>query len=305
MDSQMTQEEFDKLSVKMFNKRIGDFLYQHYEAHPRYHRFYDMHGNEVMHIGRPDGTDVYVRIKKEHLAVLEPRLITYLKNLVGRHGEALHEQGQKQFYGATIRLPYHALDNLTIPREWVVHTGSGCSYDQDEIAYEIIAALSDMSALKAVAPTSRYYGFIRIDDPKNGFQRIEYKSSKVGVTVDFSHTEAISAVVITMDKQESVESKNKFKRVIYEFLTKYVEAKTGKKLICEEGHALYKGDTHWDDRMVGLYSPKFDTDGVPIFSVTVPYGGETSFARVKFAKAVMNTLYDEFKIEQSEEVETA
>ncbi|MEK7134780.1 MAG: hypothetical protein AAB819_03630 [Patescibacteria group bacterium] len=151
MNKPLTPVEFERLSKDLFNKRIGGFLYIHYEANPQWIYFIDLQENMVQYGGQGNSTDVIVRITNASRPVLEPRLMSYLRELVGRHDETLHEEGERKFHGVTIILPYKLM-SVFPGFEVTIHTGSGRCYDQDEIAFEVMGALSDVPVLKAIAP---------------------------------------------------------------------------------------------------------------------------------------------------------
>lgn len=139
---------------------IGDFKYVQDGANPPWHYFFDNYQNVVQYGGHADSTDVIVRIRGGSVEVLHSRLREYMTELVLRHNEVLHEEGEKRFHWVTISLPYK--DRPT--SEGVkIHTGSGCCYDQDKIAYEVMAALSGVPVYKAITPAKSYYGFTRVD----------------------------------------------------------------------------------------------------------------------------------------------
>lgn len=288
----MDKETFERLSKEPFNKRIGDFLYIHHEANPRWHHFGDLQENAVRHGGHGDSTDVVVRITDASRPVLEPRLMSYLKELVGRHNETLHEDGKKRFHGVTITLPYKAISHMLRGLEVTIHTGSGCCYDQDEIAYEVMAALSGVPALKALAPADSYYGFVRTDKIDDG-DWIGYVHQDMGIRIEFSHMiHGNSYVSVSMYKHNSGTNSEELKCLMFDFVSEYVQSRTDESMLKKESFQTFKikdGEGKVDID-IGLGS-------LPRFSVTVPYSDFESFARLEYAKRAMELLHKRFREE--------
>lgn len=286
------QERFDRHandSRNFFNRKIGDFLYVHEEANPRWYYFFDRNGNSVMYGGRGDHTDVIVRIRPEFLAVLKPRLTAYMKELLARHGEELHLEGQKQFLAVTIALPYEKVCGPE--HEVTIHTGSGCYYDQDEIAYEVMAALSGVPVYKAIAPFGSYYDFQRLDKIDDG-KWVKYWHHVQGIKVEFNHVDDHSSVVVSKTIHQPRNDWEKFKRLMYEFVGEYVHARTGEKILCIPGRHVY---LLVDDDPLGTVIVDIESGSSFSFAVNVPYLHE--FARLRFAKQAMEMLSKEFRTE--------
>lgn len=295
-EQRMTQQRFDELSEKLFNKRIGNFLYQHYEASPRWYNFWDIHGNLVMYGG--DSTDVIVRIKKEHRELLEPRLMAYTEELVGRHNEVLHEFGIQKFHGVTIQLPFESKGVINPELEVIIHTGSGCCYDQDEIAYEVIAALSGVPVLKALAPKS-CGSFIRFDEIGSN-DWIKFQSENVGVKVEFDYKpNSPHNTVVMLCRSTSMDKINKLVNLMYDFVDEYVLSRTGQNIIKKGGEQSFKYEH--TEKMVHV---KILLGGPSIaFCVTVPYCDHEPFARLSYATRVMEMLHENLKEEVEKEAE--
>lgn len=286
------QEIFDHHandSRNPFNRRIGDFLYVHKKTNPSRYYFFDRNGNSVMYEG-PGGytTDVIVRIKPQFLAVLKPRLVAYMKELLARHGEELHIEGEKQFLAVTIHLPYGKVCGPEY--EVTIHTGSGCFYNQDEIAYEVMVALSGVPVYKAIAPFGSYYDFQRLDKIDDG-KWVKYWHHVQGIKVEFNHVDDHSSVIVSKTIHQPRNDWEKFKRLMYEFVGEYVLAVTGKKILCIPGHHIYSSEG--DDPPVIV-----DIESVVSFSfaVNVPYRND--FARLRFAKQAMEMLSKECNSEK-------
>ena len=290
----LTREMLDRLSKDLYNKRVGDFLYIHYEANPVWLVFLDLQRNTVQHGGQGDSTDVIVRITDASRAVLEPRLTAYLSELVGRHHEVLHEEGKRRFHGVTITLPYKS---VPLPRPYLevtIHTGSGACYDQDEIAYEVMAALSGVPTLKALAPADSYYGFVRTDRI-NDDDWVGYVHQDVGIRIEFSPMIHGNAYVsVSMYKHDSRENREKFKNAMYDLVSEYVKSRTDQVMLRKEGRHVF-GITGGEGAVV----VEVDSGSSSNFSVTVPYSDHESFARLKYAKRAMEMLHENFKEEVS------
>src|SRR3989344_3729977 len=286
----LTREMLDRLSKDPYNKRVGDFLYIHYEANPVWLVFLDLQRNTVQHGGQGDSTDVIVRITDASRAVLEPRLTAYLSELVGRHHEVLHEEGKRRFHGVTITLPYKS---VPLPRPYLevtIHTGSGACYDQDEIAYEVMAALSGVPVLKALAPVGEYYGFVRTDSVDDD-DWVGYVREDMGIRIEFSHMiHGNSYVRVSMYKHASRENWGKFKDVMYDFVFEYVKSRTEQAIPKKEGRYVFGGTGRED--VVFTHGESMDLSD---FNVTVPYSDVEAFARLEYAKRAMQMLYENFK----------
>ena len=290
----IAQKEFDRFSKITFNKRIGDFLYIHREANPRWHDFFDIHGNRVAHGGHGDSTDVEIRIVKDCVPMLLPRLIAYMEKLVGRHNEKLHKVGMQKFHGVMIILPCEeTLTAYSGEYNCTIHTGSGCCYDQDEIAYEVMAALSGIPTLKALARES-YGNFVRLDKPNDlGWIKYEFSDCKIGVELSYLDWGNPATVVVHMAHYLPQESQERFKNVMYDFMSEYLFEVTGKKMVRRSGHQRYK----FNDS-INFIPVYVGYRGSLYFSIDVSYSGGVPFARLEYAKGVMETLSETFKEEK-------
>ena len=279
----MSQAEFDRLSDELFNNRVGDFLYIHHEANPSWYHYFDIHGNQVQHGGRGDSTDVIVKIKKEHRETLEPRLYAYMRELLARHGEELHREGRKLFAGLTIELPYKLMNDSDL--RVTLHTGSGCFYDQDEIAYEVMAALSGVPTLKALAPTGSYYGFIRKDKVRDECS-LRFEHNKIPLSVTFGHGREMQPIVFLLESADQA-AIERFKGVMFAELASYVKAKAEVEFSCAPGVTKY---TNAKTNVVTEVVVSFGD--VILFSVSSPYSDWVPFNRLDCAKHIMNALHE-------------
>ena len=287
-----SQKEFDRLSAQLFNMRIGDFLYIHREANPRWHYFDDIKGNTIQYGGQGNSTDVIVRINGDSVEMLRPRLIGYMENLLGRHHEKLHEEGRQLFHGVTIILPYNPFSSKSF--EVTIHTGSGCCYDQDEIAYEVMAALSGVSVYKAISPFGSYCDFVR-KDIVNDSQWITYWHSSQGIKVEFNHVDDRTAVCISKAIHSPREDWHRFKTLMYDYFDKFIVARTGQTFVREYGYRVYEAK---DPRDHESLSVQIDSGSEMSFAMSVPYGlSFVSFPRLRFAKDIMEYLSEAFKQE--------
>lgn len=288
MGTPLTEEEFDRLGKELFNKRIGDFLYIYREPNPSWYYWRDIHDNSVMHGG--DSTDAIIQIKEVHRSILEPRLMGYLRELVGRHNEQLHQFGVKKFHGVTIELPFDSSSGIKSDLRVTVHTGSGCCYDQGEIAYEAMAALSGVPALKAIAEPDSYYGFVR-RDKINDNAWINYLNEELGIIVKFSYAkEDGSYVVISMYKGFEKNSE-KFSALILDYIDEYVRSRTGKKIDRKIIDQEFKNENGGVTRIcIGIHESSLYS-----FCVTVPCGGYVAFPRWEYARRAMEMLHKNFR----------
>lgn len=287
MVKQLSQTGFDRLSGEIFNKRIGNFLYLHEEANPPWHHFFDMEGNTVSHGGRGDSTDVKISIKPAHKDALVPLLITYIKELVGRHGGTLHSFGERKFHAVTILFPHRTFHSVNF--EVTIHS---LSDNQDEIAYEVMAALSGVLVYKAIAPVGSYRDFKRLDMPDDG-KWVAYWHHRQGIKVTFNPSDCEPSVVVSKAIHQPREDWEKFKSLMYDFVDEYVFAMTGSRSIREKGFNKY---------------PLIQEQGFPVsvdvdsgstfcFAVNVPYKRTTRpFPRLVFAKEVMEMLSKAFPV---------
>lgn len=284
----LRKKTLEHLGGNIFNKRVGDFLYRHHEASPRWLHFFDGAGNRVIHGGRGDATDVIIELDGENKEVLRTRLVAYLEELVGRHNEKLHDEGEKLFKGVTITLPYTSMK--IFPDRYVIHTGSGCWYDQDEIAYEVMAALSSISVYKALAPRYEYYDFIRVDEPTDD-KPVTFYHEAADVMVFFSDKKDGSSVCVRGPKTE------KFERIMFAFFAGFVEGKTEKPFIREYGSAVYHGKDSSDTVEVNITSEH--AGKASMFAAKLPYGlSYQSFPRLHFAKLVMESFSKDFHVQE-------
>lgn len=286
----------------VITRRVGNFLWTSQGGNTKRYDFLDTQQNRVSHGGEGDLV-VTVRIKEALVELFKPRLISYLRSLVGRNKEELHTFGWKKFRGITIDFSESNKSSQTSSDfEVVIDVGSGSYYHQDEIAYEVMAALSGIPALKAVSPLGEYGSFVRHDDMYDGLC-IKYCFEYFGLNVEFVHGEGLSEVVVSMDKKASLKNKEKFKKLMCDFVAKYVEERTLKKLPKEE--ILLSGQEKFFHQYQGEGSTKrvevdFLFGKSSYFSVTVPYsrGFKEPFARVRYAERLMKMLSKEFKIPQ-------
>lgn len=289
--SDFSEQELRDLGGSYFNKRVGNFLYTQREANPNWYYYVDDSGNCVFHGGRGCQTDVHIEIKGAFQDVLRPRLYAYMEELVGRHGEVLHEEGVKQFHGVTIELPYRTMGSNRI----TIHTGSGCCYDQDEIAYEVMAALSGLSFYKALAPRYVYHKFLRVDVVTDDDHPVTFFNESSDILVFFSHKKDGSYVTVLGPRNEV------FEKVMFAYFAAMVEGRR------ELGHASFVrdfGDRHYtahseSDSVDVSIKPELDGKKVS-FGIKLPYNlSFQSFPRLHFAKGVMEMLSEDLiKVEE-------
>lgn len=294
------------LEGNIFNERVGEFFYRHREANPKWYAFFDKLGNSVFYGG--DATDVIIRIKEVSREELGNLLIDYMRELVGRHNEDLHGEGTKKFHAVTITLPVGILKNGG-ELEVTIHTGSGCCYDQDEIAYEVMAALSGIPVYKALAPSFSYHSFVRQDKVGDG-KPISYWFEEEDICVSFGYLNDGECVRVSKDKpspSQSTESLIKFVEIMQEVLSVWVEALTDKKMSRVPGFIhCYEYEPHSlnnNQKYVRVFiSSSFDCSS---FAIEIPYFSHIDFGRITFAKEVMERLSEAFPVAKEEGVEFA
>jgi hypothetical protein len=207
-----------------------------------------------------------------------------MTELIGRHGEQLHTEGQKQFHGVTISLPYRPVEHA----EYCIHTGSGCCYDQDEIAYEVMAALSGIPVYKAISPRS-CGNFVKEDMTDNSVW-IVYSDMQNGFRVSFSHVNDGTPVVVENSKHFPRSHWTKFQADMCILLAEFVSKRTGKEFVFTRGRTKYEAENPSDEIEIDIQSGStFD------FAIKVPYGlSFEHFPRLAFAKAAMKFLSEKF-----------
>lgn len=301
---ELNAKQLALLEGNIFNKRVGDFLYRHHEANPKWYAFFDQLGNSVFYGG--DTTDVIIHIKGTSRKELGNRLVDYMGELVGRHNESLHGEGAKKFHAVTITLPVGVLRNSS-ELEVTIHTGSGGCYDQDEIACEVMAALSDIPVYKALAPQFSYHNFVRLDqvDDKGW---INYLFEEQGVHVSFSCLNDQTCVMVRKFLTEPRADLTKFKDIMYELFSEWVKAFAEKDMVREYGRRLYDYEGHSlsgdQKHILVLIEPAMADDPLS-FSVSIPYFSHVDFGRIVFAKDVMERLSNAFPVKKEEGLEVA
>jgi hypothetical protein len=269
------------------NHVIGDFKYVQDGANPPWHYFFDDYQNVVQYGGNADSTDVIVRIRGGSVEVLHSRLREYMTELVLRHNEVLHEEGEKRFHAVTISLPYK--DRPT-SEGVTIHTGSGCCYDQDEIAYEVMAALSGVPVYKAISPEKSCYGFTRVDSPKDQ-NPITFFSEKIDVMVAFSYQNDDSAVMCHIPKTPELE------KYMFDLFAEFVIGRTQVPFIRSYGLIDYIAENPADSLSVCIQEEHGGSRCS--FSMKVPYNlSFESFPRLCFAQHVMQSLHEKFHKEE-------
>jgi hypothetical protein len=281
----MTQSEFDRLKKDPSNHCVGNFLSVNHEANPRWLYYSDLEGNSVKHGGRGDSTDVRVHITPESRKKLKPRLVAYMEKLLARHNETLHHEGRKEFTSVmTIELPYKALKSSEY--EVTLHTGSGVFYDQDEIAQEVMAVLSDLPIYKAIAPR-RMNNFRRLDANNDGGP-VRYYDPRRGVTLNFSIEEDASHLIIAKTDQKQREI---FRELMYEYFTHYVKSTTKQDLVKVLGSNRLSAPVVDSQRLLEVAIEAGDAVPALSFSANIPFRGGGAFPRLAFARDVIECLH--------------
>lgn len=282
----------------LFNRRVGDFLYIHREANPVWHVFNDQSGNSVVH--GSDSTDVIIVINEESSKDLKERLTLYLQDLVGRHGETLHTEGVSRFFAVTIELPLSEYKNSEFIQV-TIHTGSGCCYDQDQIAYEVMAALSGVPVYKALSPMFCYRNFVRLDNVDDTTD-VRYEFTKQQILVNFGYRNDQGSVTVSKSKPNPSQTNSdllKFSEEMYSILSEWVKALSGKEMSRDpryhhsyeyEAHSLSGGQKY----IHVLISSSADYLS---FAINIPFFSHIDFGRIAFAKDVMERLSEVFPAE--------
>lgn len=266
------------------NRLIGNFLYVHTKENPRWYTYVDEYRNSVRYGGASDLDEVNIKIDSASEDFLWPLLTGYLSELVKRFGEELHTEGRKKFRHVSITLP--DFNSNAVDVEVKVYTGGSTEHSQQEIAYEIMAAFSNVSVLKAVAPHYSCGRFIRKDKVGNTGP-IRFFFAGPDIHLKFSHEDDASPVIVSMYSRdlESQQSWVMFQESMYSFLEEYVKTKTGQGLAREKGFRRYQGQRSRTVVEVEIRSKEFFS-----FTVSVPYRGSVLFPRVRYADDVMRML---------------
>ncbi len=272
------------------NKVVGDFLYLHTKANPRWRSFHDEYGNTVKYGGATDLDEVIVSIKPNCEGYLFPPLLDYLKHFVRRYGETLHTKGTKKFSQISITLPDVCTSHETC--EVRVYTGASTEHSQQEIAYEIMATLSEVPILKAVAPRYACGGFIRKDKLMNAGP-IKFFFASPRISVKFSYKNDSQPVVVSVYRHDDDSDKERilFQESMCRFLEEYVHTKTGQTFLRNETFRRYQALRSRTVVEVEINSHEFLT-----YTVSVPYHGSVIFPRVRFAEDVMMMLSRAFSV---------
>ena len=280
-----TQADFDRLNTLRFNARIVDFLRIH-QTNPRWCDFSDTKGNTVRCGGTACPTVVRVHITSSSRKELEPRLMTYLKELIWMDDKGLHEFGGEIFEGVIIMLPYKELPSPDL--KVTIQIIPDCHYDQDEIAYGVMAALSGVPTYKAISPFGTYQGqFVRQDTISDG-KPVSYKHVALGIEVSFSHINDATDVSISKVVGNSEEDEERYKSLMYHYFDTFISTKTGQTFVRESGYRVYEAKDH---RRHESLSVQVDSGSKMSFAVDIPYGlSFESFPRLRFTKDLMKYL---------------
>ena len=301
---ELNAKHLASLEGNIFNKRVGNFLYRHREANPKWYAFWDQFGNSVIYGG--DATDVIIHIKEMSREELGNRLVDYMRELVGRHNETLHGEGTQKFHAVTITLPVGIFKNIS-ELEVTIHTGSGCCYDQDEIAYEVMSALSGVPVYKALAPQFSYYNFVRQDKVDDG-RLVSYWFQEEGIHVSVGYLNDGDCVRVSKDKpspSQSTTSLIKFVEIMQEILSDWVGALTDQNMSHVSGfNHCYEYKPHslsGNQKYVRVFiSSSVDRSS---FAIEIPFFSHIDFGRITFAKEVMERLSKAFPVKKEEELE--
>lgn len=292
--AELNKKQINYLGGNLQNKRVGDFLYRHKEANPSIYCFWnDIKGCVVVYSS--ENTDVVVDLPQEKRDILKPRLINYLKELVARHNEILHEELSKRFHGVTITLP--SLDSFEGDKEeYIIHTGSGCCYDQDEIAYEIMVALSGIPVYKALSPIFSCHTFVRQDALDDGGW-IRYLFEEKGIQVTYSHSNDLTRVVVSKFINSPRSDWELFEKTMYASFSEWLKVFSRDSFVANRGFRSYGYER---DSLSGRQnSIEISIEPWPSslkFTFQVPYFAHINFARIAFARDIMKTLSETFPV---------
>jgi hypothetical protein len=255
--------------------------------------YQDIYGNTIVY-GAPGGaTDVIVTILPEHRAQYEPLIYAYLRALVGRHGEVLEEVDCKVYRAVTVRLPIGYAPTAG-PCEVTIHTGSGCDYDQDEIAYEVMAALSEIPVYTALAPAHYCYDFVRVDTAPD---RVSYMHHGAQISITFTVDTDDSSVVVQKRVSYHDTHDGMFAAHMYELVDTWVRTFSPGR--CTPGvvrlewnsTSVYPIAQHALSGTQDTIAVSFMADAEHItVAMQVPYFSHIQFGRLAYAKAVMEHM---------------
>ena len=122
---------------------VGNFFYKHKGVEPRWYIFKEDHGIEVRYGAEGYVSTVVLKIPFAFRHGFESLLVRYLRELVARHGEELHNEGRKKFRMLTLTLPDQT--SLEADLDIVIDFDHDSCQNQKEIANEIMATLSGVS----------------------------------------------------------------------------------------------------------------------------------------------------------------
>ena len=277
------------LDENINNVRIGDFLHSPQGGGLNWLVYSDASGNSVSHGSDSGKAEVHILIKQKSREQLEQILCCYLHELVSRHRETLHDQGHKQFKHLSIRFQYGTAKDRDLDIR--VCIGSSGFYNQDEIAYEVMATLSDLPVYKVVSPMFYYESFVRLDTVGDK-GTVRYSLEEHGISVEFGYSKESSRLIVTKkDQPGGEEDRRKFIDLMLFSFDGYVKNKTGKTLVYSSGRTVYKNGA----RDTGI-EVLIDNNSISFsISVSVPYKDSGSFPRVRLARILMEIISKAYK----------
>ncbi len=288
------QLNIDWLNGDERNTRIGDFIWTHTVEKQEWVVFRNTSGDCVSY-GGIHKTEVHILIKQASRDRLERVMYFYLHKLAGRHGgRILHTSGSKDFKYFTIRLPFVVSTESDVLISIV--PGSNGVYQQEDLAYEVIAALSKIPAYKEVSPMFYFGNFVRLDDVHDNTW-IEYCYKDQGISVTFSHTKDPSHLIVKKDSFPKEGDKERFKALMARLFIAYVQEKTGRVFVLPHGFGT--GTYGGGHRPFSVEVFVEETPSLYSISVGVHYRDYEHWPRAQLARQLMEAISQAYPMEKT------
>jgi hypothetical protein len=233
---------FRTLAMNPDNKMIGDFLHvADVDLDSNWVRFYDGYGSSVRYGKTSSFHEVVITLDYSSASYLKLPLLEYLTALVGLHGEQLHKKGWAKFRHLAITLPEDIVEHEQHV-EIKLHTAGSTEYHQRQLAYEVMAALSGVPVLKAIAPLHTCGRFVRKDKIGNT-GKIRYFDAARGISVKISHEHDEVPIEVSMFSKDHRNQANRalFQEHMYSFLEGYIRPRRTRPFVRGPGCYTYEG----------------------------------------------------------------
>ena len=275
------------------NTRIGDFICKYAEGRQEWVVFRNDSGDCVSYGGMHQ-TEVHILITQASRDRLERVVYLYLHELAHRHDRTLHAAGSKDFKFFTIGLPVISTTKSDVLISIV--PGSNGVYQQEDLAYEVMAALSNIPAYKAVSPMFYFGNFVRLDGVHDNTW-IEYCYKDQGITVTFSHTKDPSHLIVKKDSFPEEGDKERFKALMARLFIAYVQEKTGRVFVLPHGFGT--GTYGGGHRPFSVEVFVEETPSLYSISVSVHYRDYEHWPRAQLARQLMEAISQAYPVEKT------